>query len=123
MADSIFLKFEFLAWIVFSLVLPVGIYGFMLMQRSIPRKRVLFLGVLLIGLAGGSVILLQTLAGYARLSPYLFDDRIFSSELSLALYLLPAVFAGIGTNLVSHVLIHHLSSAEHRYDVHREMIR
>ena len=35
---------------------------------------------------------------------------------ALGLYLLPALFAGIGINLVSHVLIHHLVSAERRFD-------
>jgi hypothetical protein len=41
---------------------------------------------------------------------------IFSSELSMALYLLPAVFAGIGVNLLSHVLIGHLNEAEQKFD-------
>ncbi len=123
MADSIFLKLEFIAWIAFSMVLPAGIYSFMLMRWSLSRKMVLFFGALLIGLAGGSVILLQALAAYARVSPDLLDDRIFLSELSVALYLLPAVFAGIGTNLVSHVLIRHLDDAERRYDIHHETIQ
>lgn len=123
MADSIFLKLEFIAWIAFSMVLPAGIYSFMLMRWNLSRKMVLFFGALLIGLAGGSVILLQALAAYARVSPDLLDDRIFLSELSVALYLLPAVFAGIGTNLVSHVLIRHLGDAERRYDIHHETIQ
>jgi len=44
------------------------------------------------------------------------DDAIFVGELRLALYLLPAVFAGTGINLLSHSLITHLTKAEHRYD-------
>ena len=81
-----------------------------------------------IGLSGVDLVLLQKLAEKAKLSLSTFDDRLFVTELSIALYLLPAVFAGIGVNLVSHVLIRHLNRAEkrfeqdeyerHRYDKH-----
>jgi len=52
----------------------------------------------------------------ARATPSAFEDRLFNSELALALYLLPAVFAGVGVNLVSHVLIGHLTDAEKTFD-------
>jgi hypothetical protein len=51
----------------------------------------------------------------AKLTPSLADDKIFVSEVSIALYLLPAMFGGIGINLLSHVLISHLYSAEKRF--------
>lgn len=51
-----------------------------------------------------------------KLTPPGFDDKLFASELSIALYLLPAVLAGIGINVVSHILIHHLLDAEKRFD-------
>ena len=41
--------------------------------------------------------------------------RMFLSEVSLALYLLPAMFGGIGINVISHVLIDHLLDAEKRF--------
>jgi hypothetical protein len=51
----------------------------------------------------------------AKLSASFIDDALFASELSLALYLLPALFGGIGINLVSHVLVNHLVQAEKRF--------
>lgn len=116
MGNFIFIKFEFFAFVLITLVLPAGIYGFMMLKRAISRKTVLLFGVLLIGIAGASVALLQYLADYARRSPNLFDDRLFTSEVSMALYLLPALFAGIGINMISHLLISHLADAERRYD-------
>lgn len=47
------------------------------------------------------------------------EDLYFASEVALALYLLPMVLAGIGVNLVSHVLVHHLAEAERRFDMAR----
>ena len=46
----------------------------------------------------------------------LADDAWFSSELTIARYLLPVVFGGIGVNLISHVLLRHLTEAEGRFD-------
>jgi len=40
------------------------------------------------------------------------EDKVFSSGLSIALYILPAVFAGIAVNLVSHIFSKHLDEAE-----------
>ncbi len=66
--------------------------------------------------AGIDFVLLQKLAEKAKMSSSVFDDRLFVTELSMALYLLPAVFAGIGVNLVSHVVIRHLKLAENRFE-------
>lgn len=71
---------------------------------------------MLITLSGIDFVLLQKLAEKAKLSSSAFDDRMFVTELSMALYLLPAVFAGIGVNLVSHVVIRHLNLAESRFE-------
>lgn len=116
MTESALFEIEFLALAIFSFVLPVSIYGYMMWKKAISRKTVLFLGVLLIVIAGVDVVLLQKLTELAKKSPSLFDDKIFASELSLALYLLPALFAGIGVNLISHILISHLADAERRLD-------
>ena len=70
----------------------------------------------LIVMAGIDVYLLQALADLSRSTPNTLDDRLFLSGISIALYLLPAVFAGIGINLLSHILIDHLHRAEARHD-------
>ncbi|MBP9653488.1 MAG: hypothetical protein KBE19_03780 [Rhodocyclaceae bacterium] len=116
MHNTAFIKIEFFAWVGFALVFPLGIYSFMMMRRTISRGLVLLFGVMLVALAGASVVLMPILEEYARLSSDLLDNRLFNSEFSLALYLLPAVFAGLGTNIISHVLIQHLAEAEARYD-------
>ena len=116
MGDSVFIKIEFFVFVLFSLVLPIALYGYMMWKQAISRKTVLLFGLLLIGIAGISIVLLQSLTEFAKLTPSLLDDRTFSSELSLAIYLLPALFAGIGINMISHLLITHLADAEQRYD-------
>jgi uncharacterized metal-binding protein len=114
--NHVFLELEFFALVVFSFVLPVGIYWFLFKRASISRYAVMGLATLLITIAGIDVFLLQTLAELSKATSNSLDDRIFASELSIALYLLPAVFAGIGVNLLSHVLIDHLHRAESRHD-------
>ncbi|MNY42955.1 hypothetical protein D3C86_1778840 [compost metagenome] len=56
------------------------------------------------------------MAAVAKNTPSLADDAVFISELSIALYILPVVFGGIGVNLISHVLLRHLTEAEKRFD-------
>jgi len=116
MKESVFFEVEFVALIVFSLILPVSIYGYMMWKRVISRKAVLLFGAILIGISGVDIFLMQRLAGMAKNSPSLLDDRIFASEISVALYLLPALFAGIGVNMISHVLTTHLTEAERQFD-------
>lgn len=116
MNNSAFAEIEFSLLIVFSIILPVGIYSYMMWKKAISRRSVLFFGVILIAIAGISVYLLQRLNVIAKTSPSLIDDRIFASEISIALYLLPLLFAGIGVNLISDTLIRHLNDAERRYD-------
>jgi hypothetical protein len=116
MNESVFFEIEFILLILFSLILPIGIYAFMMWKRAISRKTVLLLGLVLIVTAGIDVFLLLQLKGFAQSSSSMIDDFFFVSELSVALYLLPALFAGIGINMISHVLIHHLADAERRFD-------
>jgi hypothetical protein len=77
---------------------------------------VLLLGIILIVVSGVDVFLLQRLGAMAKSSPSLIDNIIFASEISVALYVLPLLFAGIGMNLISHILINHLGDAERRFD-------
>ena len=120
MSQSIFFETEVFALAAFSLVLPVILYTYMMRKRAISRRTVLLFGVALIAMAGIDVALLQRLADMARTSPSLFDDRLFGSELSIAIYVLPLVLAGVGVNMISHILISHLGQAEKRFDRERK---
>ena len=117
MNKSIFTEAEFWLLITFSFVLPIWIYWLLLSKRTIAQTTVLLLGVALVGIAGVDVYLLQALKSMVKLSPSLVSDALFVSEVSVALYLLPAMFGGIGINLVSHVLINHLQEAEKRFKI------
>lgn len=116
MQKSIFLEFEFWALVAFSLVFPVAILIGLLTKRAIARSAVLLFGALLVFMSGVDFVLLRRLAASAVTSPPVFRDPVFGSELSIALYLLPVVFAGIGTNMISHVLIQHLTAAEKNFE-------
>ncbi|MBL0140521.1 MAG: hypothetical protein IPP91_00200 [Betaproteobacteria bacterium] len=116
MTDTVFFEMEFLLLVACSVLVPAAIYGYLYRKRAIARWTVLFFASTLIALSGVDVLLLQVLATMARATPSTYDDRLFNSEMALALYLLPAVFAGIGVNLISHVLIGHLADAEKTFD-------
>jgi len=116
MSSSVFVELRFWLLVVFSFVLPAGIYALLLVTRSISRRAVLGFGIALVLMAGVDLYLLQTLASVAKNTPSLADDKVFISELSIALYILPVVFGGIGVNLISHVLLRHLTDAENRFD-------
>lgn len=116
MSLSVFVEVRFWVLVAFSLVMPAGIYTLLLVTRAISRMAVLGFGVALVLIAGVDVYLLQSLASLAKHTPSLADDAVFLSELSIALYVLPVVFGGIGVNLISHVLLHHLSGAEKRFE-------
>ena len=116
MNQSVFVELRFWLLVAFSVAVPAGIYGVLLVTRSISRFAVLWFGVALVLIAGVDVYLLQTLATLAHKTTSLTDDIVFTSELTVALYVLPLVFGGMGVNLVSHVLLRHLSEAEGRFD-------
>ena len=115
MSESVFTEFEFWLLIAFSVVLPFSIYGALLTKKAVSRYTVLGFGFALVVIAGVDVYLLQRLATAAKLTSSLVDDAVFLSEISLALYLLPAMFGGIGINVISHVLVRHLVEAEAKY--------
>ena len=103
--------------LVVSVVLPFCIYGVLLVKRAISRVTALLLGFTLVAIAGLDVFVLQSLAAASRLTPSVSDDAVFLSEISMALYLFPAMFGGIGVNVISHVLVRHLVEAEARFAV------
>lgn len=116
MPSSVFPELRFWLLIAFSLVLPCAIYAVLLFRRAVSSGTVLALGLLLIVLAGLDVYLLQSLSHLAAKTASVVDDAVFLSEVGLALYVLPVLFGGIGVNLVSHVLVRHLTQAERRFD-------
>ncbi|AVP58281.1 hypothetical protein [Pulveribacter suum] len=113
---TVFTQLRFGALVVFSIVLPCVIYGLLLAKRSVSPLVVLFFGLLLVFIAGVDVYLLQTLAADARGTLSRADNALFTSEVSAALYLLPALVGGVGVNVTSHVLIRHLFGAERRFE-------
>jgi hypothetical protein len=115
MHDSVFIELQFWLLVLFSFIVPGIIVWLCLTVRAVSRNTVLVLGVLLVGIAGFDVYLLQTLARMATETPSLADDAIFDSEITVGLYVLPALLAGVGINVASHVLIQHLTDAQKRF--------
>ncbi|MBO9514062.1 MAG: hypothetical protein J7549_08095 [Variovorax sp.] len=113
---SVFTEVRFWIMVAVSVVLPFTIYGVLIAKRAISRFTVLVLGFTLVAIAGIDVFFLQRLATLASATPSLADDVFFVSEVRVALYLLPALFAGLGINVISHVLTTHLSAAEKRFN-------
>lgn len=121
MRASIYFELEFILLVVTSILLPTGIYGFLMLGRSFSRLTVFALAVVLLVLSGADLYLLQALALQVKATASPIDEGIFANEISIALYLLPAAFAGIAVNLISHLLIDHLKEAELRHD--RQQLR
>lgn len=122
MKQSIFFEMEFFLLVVFSVVIPVSIYAFLYRKLVISRWMVVTFAILLLLIAGFDVLLLQSLAVRAKATISLVDDQIFSGQLSLTLYLLPAAFAGLAVNLLTHVLVNHLNQAEEEFDRERRNV-
>jgi hypothetical protein len=108
MNNNAFFHIEFWLLLLASLAVPLTIYFGLLWVRRIRRLSILLFAVVLLLLSAADVLLLQHLAQIARSTPSVFDDKMFASEFSLTLYLLPLLSAGIGINLVSNVLTEHL---------------
>jgi len=115
MADTVFAQLRFWLLMVGSVFAPCWIYLFLLLKRAISRISVALFGMVLVGLSAVDVYLLQALEAGAKLTHSLADDAVFASEVSVALYLLPLLFAGVGIHLVSHVLVTHLAEAEEQH--------
>ncbi|WP_041655876.1 hypothetical protein [Azoarcus sp. KH32C] len=123
MSLTVFAELKFWLLVLFSLVVPVAIYVLLLVRRAVSPLTVLALGLALILIAGFDTYLLQSLVQMAKASASLADDAVFVSELTLGLYLLPALFAGVGVNVISHVLIRHLGEAERQFEKDRDQGR
>ena len=112
MHQSVYLEFEFWGLLFGSVVLPTVILIWMVRKRTFPSLGLSTVGVVLVILSGIDAVFLQRLSTKAKASASLLDDRIFASEISIALYIIPLILAGIGVNLASHVLCNHLKIAE-----------
>ena len=112
MNKAIYLEYEFWALLVCTIIMPIGIFVLMTWKRKFSRATLAVIGTLLVFLSGFDAILLQRLSAKAKASANLLDDRIFVSEISIALYIIPLILAGIGVNLASYVLCEHLIIAE-----------
>jgi hypothetical protein len=115
MNQSVFVEFEFWLLVVFSIVMPTAIIWMCLTIRKVSRNHVLAVGLLLVAIAAVDIFLLQALQRRSRETPSTADDIIFDSEITVGLYVLPALLAGIGVNVASHVIIQHLSDAQRRF--------
>ena len=113
--QSVFVELDFFLLIALSLLLPAAIYGYMMWKRALSRLVIFGFGLSLVALAGVNVAVLRRLAELTAHTPSLLDDQLFASGISLALYLVPALFAGVGINIISHLLVSHLTEAERRY--------
>ena len=116
MVQTVFVEIQFWLLVLFSIIVPVAIYYGLLKRRNISRNTVLLFGVVLLLISGVDIYLLQVLSKMAKTSLSHWDNSVFLSELSIALYLLPITYGGTGVNLISHVLIRHLSRAERRFE-------
>jgi hypothetical protein len=112
MEETVFVEAKFWLLVVFSLIAPIGIVWLCLTMRAVSRRHLLVLGLVLVAIAGFDIYLLQALARMSRLTPSLADDVVFDSEITVGLYVLPALLAGVGVNVTSHVLIQHLTDAQ-----------
>ncbi len=115
------IEWDFILLVLFSIIVPFGIYYFLSVIQSISRTKVVLFSFSLLIISGIDVVLLQRLSHKATLISQSTYSKFFQNELSIALYLLPALFAGIAINLISHVLIEHLNQAEKRFDNERKI--
>jgi hypothetical protein len=119
-SSTVFTEIRFWLLIVFSVVLPFSIYVILMAKRAISRFAVLLFGMTLVTIAGIDFYLLHSLAGEIKRAATA-DDAVLIDEISFALYILPALFAGIGINVVSHILVSHLVEAEERFKYEKDM--
>lgn len=120
---TVFTQVRFWVLVLCSLVCPAAIFVTLFVRREFSKKAVLAFGLLLILLAGVDIFVLRALSLEAQATPSLADDIVFSSELSIALYIIPAAFGTFGLNMVSHVLMHYLKQKEARFEAHRQQVR
>lgn len=108
MENSAFLSVQFWTLVIISFVLPCIIFFRFIRKRKCRHAHILLFALLLIALAGTDVLLLRQLESIARKTPDLMDDRVFLSQYSLALYILPLVSGTLGSDLLAYVVTAHI---------------
>jgi hypothetical protein len=108
LSDTILVKAEFWALVATSLALPVAIIWHLVRAVRILRRVLIGYSILLMVVSGLDVILIKAIALLARQTSDLADDKVFLSEYSLALYLLPLITVGVGVNLLTYTITRHL---------------
>lgn len=116
MTPDVFHESEFVLLVLFSIVIPAGIYAFLFRKVSISRWTVGAFATVLLAVAGVNVVLLQHLSQLAKPTGTTIYDKLFSGQVSLALYVFPLVFGGVAVNLLSHMLVSHLDEAEAAFE-------
>lgn len=112
MDNPLFLELEFWALLLCSTFLPAVLLIWMTWKRVLSKYIIISIGFFLIFLAGIDAFLLGLLSVEAEATKSILDDKIFHSELSIALYIVPLVLAKIGVSLITHVLCNHISILE-----------
>jgi hypothetical protein len=115
MKSSVFVEAEFWLLVLCTFIAPFAILWLCLTIRKVSRHHVLAVGFVLVALAGIDIYLLQVLKRLAQATVSTADDVLFNSEVTIGLYVLPALLAGLGINIASHVIIEHLSDAQARF--------
>ncbi|HEX4389242.1 MAG TPA: hypothetical protein VH109_11505 [Steroidobacteraceae bacterium] len=115
MDQTVFVELQFWLLVLFSIVVPVAMVWICLTVKALSRGTVLAIGLALVAMAGFDFYLLQVLSRMAKETPSTADDAVFDSEVTIGLYLLPALLAGVGVNVTSYVLIQHLTDAQERF--------
>jgi hypothetical protein len=108
MPSPVWIESEFWVLVLCSVLLPLAIIVHLIRAVEINRYVLMGLALALLALACIDFILLGRVANIAHRTPDLLDDRLFLSEASAALYILPLVCAGVGINLLSFVITQHL---------------
>lgn len=112
MNNPFYLEFKFWGALSCSVIIPTILFAWMTWRRSISAFVIIVIGLFLVFIAGIDAIFLRLLSAKAKATPDILDDKIFVSEISIALYIIPLILAGIGVNLASHVLCNHIIIAE-----------
>ena len=68
MNQNIYYETELILLVILSVIIPAGIYGFLYSKISISRWTVVAFAMLLVGVAGIDVILLQSISEQARVA-------------------------------------------------------
>lgn len=112
MNNPLYLEYEFWGVLACSVIFPTIIFVWISWKRSLSRFTLIAIGISLVFIAGADAIFLRLLSAKAKVTPGIIDDHIFVSEISIALYIIPLILAGVGVNLASHVLCNHIIITE-----------